>query len=180
MHSFKWMGRVSFVIFNQIFIFNQMFLCWFEISVLFVYFSLFAKRVTVALIWFRWIHFIFQVFQSNRVLTVRLILSWNLVMSIWLDCPIPVSQNSGIHRQKQNDFKNRKKLTWKLNDNRYSFGIYSGFQANPAGKYNLNVKGPALYLVGPYKISGRVLVLPIQGEGKSNITLRNAFNRLFY
>lgn len=39
------------------------------------------------------------------------------------------------------------------------------------GKYSINVKGPALYLVGPYKISGRVLVLPIQGEGKSNITL---------
>lgn len=35
----------------------------------------------------------------------------------------------------------------------------------------MQVKGPALYLVGPYKISGRVLVLPIQGEGKSNITL---------
>lgn len=61
----------------------------------------------------------------------------------------------------------------------FIFGICSGFQVNPAGKYYLNVKGPALYLVGPYKISGRVLVLPIQGEGKSNITLGNEFNRNF-
>lgn len=49
--------------------------------------------------------------------------------------------------------------------------FYSGFQADPAGKYELKVKGPALYLVGPYKISGRVLVLPIQGVGISNTTL---------
>jgi len=47
----------------------------------------------------------------------------------------------------------------------------TGFQRDLAGKYSLTVKGPALYLVGPYKISGRVLVLPIQGVGKSNITL---------
>lgn len=52
-----------------------------------------------------------------------------------------------------------------------NFVIYSGFQVDPSGKYELNVKGPALYLIGPYRISGRVLVLPIQGEGISNITL---------
>lgn len=51
--------------------------------------------------------------------------------------------------------------------------IFRGFQKNPVGKYLLSVKGPALYLVGPYKISGRVLVLPIQGVGQSNITLGN-------
>lgn len=50
-------------------------------------------------------------------------------------------------------------------------GFFSGFQRDPNGKYSLACKGPALYLVGPYKISGRVLVLPIQGAGKSNITL---------
>lgn len=57
--------------------------------------------------------------------------------------------------------------------------IFRGFQANPAGKYVLVVKGtgnPNLYLVGPYKISGRVLILPIQGEGISNITLGNGLN----
>lgn len=47
----------------------------------------------------------------------------------------------------------------------------SGFQKNPAGQYLVNLKGPVLYLVGPYTISGQVLVLPIQGVGKSNITL---------
>lgn len=46
-----------------------------------------------------------------------------------------------------------------------------GFQADATGKYELNVKAPVLYLVGPYTISGRVLVLPIQGEGNSNTTL---------
>lgn len=35
----------------------------------------------------------------------------------------------------------------------------------------LKGKGPHLFLVGAYKISGRVLILPIQGEGASNITL---------
>lgn len=49
--------------------------------------------------------------------------------------------------------------------------IFSGFQKNPAGRYVLKLKGPVLDLVGPYKISGRVLVLPIQGVGQSNITL---------
>lgn len=67
-------------------------------------------------------------------------------------------------------------LFYAPNNERFPFGIYSGFQANPTGKYQLNVKGPALYLVGPYKISGRVLVLPIQGEGNSNITLGNGLN----
>jgi len=51
------------------------------------------------------------------------------------------------------------------------FTRITGFQRDPNGKYSLHCKGPALYLVGPYKISGRVLVLPIQGVGKSNITL---------
>lgn len=47
----------------------------------------------------------------------------------------------------------------------------SGFQKSPVGRYLVNLKGPVLYLVGPYSISGRVLVLPIQGVGTSNITL---------
>lgn len=51
------------------------------------------------------------------------------------------------------------------------FSSFSGFTKEPAGKYVLKVSGPVLYLVGPYKISGRVLVLPIQGVGQSNITL---------
>lgn len=49
----------------------------------------------------------------------------------------------------------------------------SGFQKNPVGEYELRLKGPVLYLVGPYTISGRVLILPIQGTGLSNMTLSN-------
>lgn len=32
-------------------------------------------------------------------------------------------------------------------------------------------KGPQLVLAGPYTISGRVLILPINGVGHSNFTL---------
>lgn len=54
--------------------------------------------------------------------------------------------------------------------------IYSGFQKDPTGKYLLSGKMPVLYLIGQYKISGRVLVLPIQGNGQSNITLGKVFD----
>lgn len=47
----------------------------------------------------------------------------------------------------------------------------SGFKKDLRGKYQLKGKGPALYLAGPYEISGRVLILPIQGVGDQNITL---------
>jgi len=49
----------------------------------------------------------------------------------------------------------------------------SGFQQNPEGRYKMIFKGPQLVLAGPYTISGRVLVLPIQGTGHSNFTLEN-------
>lgn len=58
------------------------------------------------------------------------------------------------------------------------FNICSGFQTNPEGKYVFHLKGPILYLIGPYKISGRVLVLPIQGDGISNTTLGNELHCL--
>lgn len=32
---------------------------------------------------------------------------------------------------------------------------------------------PVASLVGGYKINGKVLILPIQGEGKSNMTMGN-------
>lgn len=47
----------------------------------------------------------------------------------------------------------------------------SGFKREVEGKYELRGNGPVLYLAGPYEISGRVLILPIQGEGGQNITL---------
>lgn len=47
----------------------------------------------------------------------------------------------------------------------------SGFQEKPEGKYEFRFKGPSLQLVGPYSINGRILILPIQGVGDSNITM---------
>lgn len=35
------------------------------------------------------------------------------------------------------------------------------------------IKSPQVALIGDYSISGRILILPIQGEGKCNLTLDN-------
>lgn len=51
------------------------------------------------------------------------------------------------------------------------FTKIGGFKKSPAGEYQISLKGPVLDLVGPYTISGRVLVLPIQGVGDSKIRL---------
>jgi len=48
-----------------------------------------------------------------------------------------------------------------------------GFGENPNGQYELRFKGPAFVLKGPYTINGRILVLPIQGNGVSNFTLEH-------
>ena len=50
----------------------------------------------------------------------------------------------------------------------------NGFVENPT-KMDMNFKAPVLSLVGPYKINGKVLILPIQGDGHSNITIRKYF-----
>jgi len=39
---------------------------------------------------------------------------------------------------------------------------------------------PKITLTGPYKIDGRVLVLPIQGEGKAEIKLGKHFTWFNY
>lgn len=49
--------------------------------------------------------------------------------------------------------------------------VFSGFGKDPTGKYEFRMTGPVLHLVGPYTISGQVLILPIQGKGHSNMTL---------
>ncbi|XP_039947953.1 uncharacterized protein LOC120766477 [Bactrocera tryoni] len=46
-----------------------------------------------------------------------------------------------------------------------------GFGKNPVGRHEIIIAAPALTLLSDYKIDGKVLILPIQGEGKSNITL---------
>lgn len=49
--------------------------------------------------------------------------------------------------------------------------IDRGFQVDPLGEYEMRFRGPRLVLSGPYTISGRILLLPIQGNGYSNFTL---------
>lgn len=49
--------------------------------------------------------------------------------------------------------------------------IFRGFDENIEGNYEIRARGPQVSLLGPYKISGKILVLPIQGEGQSNITI---------
>lgn len=48
----------------------------------------------------------------------------------------------------------------------------NGFTANPT-KMELGILVPVTSLVGGYKINGKVLILPIQGEGRSNMTMEN-------
>ncbi|XP_052866956.1 protein takeout-like [Anopheles cruzii] len=48
----------------------------------------------------------------------------------------------------------------------------SGFTANPT-KMELNLLVPVASLIGGYKINGKVLILPIQGQGSSNMTMVN-------
>lgn len=50
----------------------------------------------------------------------------------------------------------------------------SGFNRNPNGdKLDIRFKAPEIAVIGPYKSIGRVLVLPIQGEGMCNMTMQN-------
>lgn len=49
--------------------------------------------------------------------------------------------------------------------------VYRGYRENPEGKYEFRLRGPQLVLAGPYSIKGRILILPITGNGYSNFTL---------
>lgn len=48
-----------------------------------------------------------------------------------------------------------------------------GFEKNPEGVFEVGADLAQIKLIGDYKIDGRVLVLPIQGHGKSNLTLND-------
>lgn len=55
-----------------------------------------------------------------------------------------------------------------------TFYYSSGFETDPrTSKFEIEATVPRISLVGKYKINGKVLVLPIQGRGKSNLTLGN-------
>lgn len=48
----------------------------------------------------------------------------------------------------------------------------SGFNENPQGdKLDIRFKTPKITIAGPYKVLGKVLILPIQGDGTCNLTL---------
>lgn len=50
-----------------------------------------------------------------------------------------------------------------------------GFNENPEGdKLDIRFKAPQISIIGPYSINGKILILPIQGKGKSNLTMDNA------
>lgn len=52
---------------------------------------------------------------------------------------------------------------------------FSGFTADPhTSKYEVYATVPKISITGRYKINGRVLVLPIQGEGRSDLVFDNA------
>lgn len=55
----------------------------------------------------------------------------------------------------------------------FNYTWRSGYNVDPSGKYEFSIKCPVLKLIGPYVISGQVLILPITGDGQSNMTLLN-------
>lgn len=51
---------------------------------------------------------------------------------------------------------------------------HSGFTDDPAGRNEIELLFPRLELISPYQMDGRVLILPVQGNGNSNLTLLNS------
>lgn len=49
----------------------------------------------------------------------------------------------------------------------------SGFKNTVDQEIELDLTTPKVALIGPYTINGRVLILPVQGKGDSNLTLEN-------
>lgn len=53
-----------------------------------------------------------------------------------------------------------------------TFTKIEGFRKDfDKARIEMRFKYPALNIQGPYKLEGRVLVLPVQGDGKINLTL---------
>lgn len=56
-----------------------------------------------------------------------------------------------------------------------SINCFSGFGKDPkTSKYEVHATVPKIVIKGKYKIDGRVLVLPIQGEGNADLVFDNA------
>lgn len=53
--------------------------------------------------------------------------------------------------------------------------FFRGFGKNPVGTHEVSFLFSRVSLVGDYVINGKVLILPISGTGKSNITMCKLF-----
>lgn len=52
-----------------------------------------------------------------------------------------------------------------------SYKLYSGFEKDPrTSKFGMHVKVPFDVISGLYSMSGRILLIPIQGTGKANMS----------
>jgi hypothetical protein len=59
-------------------------------------------------------------------------------------------------------------------ESKFGFVIHSGFEKDPRkSKFELHARVPRIELDSKYKVDGKVLILPITGNGKSNLTLGN-------
>lgn len=55
--------------------------------------------------------------------------------------------------------------------------VFRGFEADPTkSNFEIYATIPTLTLAGPYSVNGRVLILPIVGEGKSIIKFGKFWN----
>lgn len=69
------------------------------------------------------------------------------------------------------------------------FVSFAGLEKIDDGKITVTLKFPHLELDGPYKIDGKVLILPVQGNGKASLKFRKfpssfqmvlIFNKIFF
>lgn len=59
------------------------------------------------------------------------------------------------------------------------FSLNSGFDRDPTtSKFEIHLKIKQVSLIGPYKVRGSVIILPVRGSGPANLTLGKYFNVL--
>ncbi|XP_046805082.1 protein takeout-like [Lucilia cuprina] len=50
---------------------------------------------------------------------------------------------------------------------------YSGFERDLSNKHEIKLQIPVIHMTGDYNVKGQVIVLPVQGIGKHDITLND-------
>lgn len=54
------------------------------------------------------------------------------------------------------------------------FNFCSGFERDPKkSKFEIHARVPRIVMLAKYRVEGKVLILPIRGAGRSNLTLGN-------